>query len=163
MPDIGSTPTLASKKLKMESTEHNAQAPNMPSFLGLAGLIPFGVSAVGAHSGIETLVLYSFLGGTAYGAIILGFLGAVHWGSAMQDERSPHWYLWSVTPALFGFTSLLIFDVEMRILALIPLFALTWLVDRQANYRGLLPNWYMRLRSVLTAGAIISLAGMLLS
>jgi len=135
----------------------------MASFLGWAGLIPFGLAALGTHSGIDALVLYGFLGGTAYGAVILSFLGAVHWGLAMQDDRSPSWYMWSITPALFGFASLLLFDVEMRIVALVPSFALTWLVDRQAAKRGLIPIWYMRLRSMLTAGALISLGGMLLA
>ena len=135
----------------------------MPSFLGWAGLVPFGLAALGTHSGIDALVLYGFLGGTAYGAVILSFLGAVHWGLAMQDARSPYWYVWSITPALFGFANLLLFDVEMRIVTLIPLFTLAWAVDRQAANRGLIPNWYMRLRSMLTAGAVISLAVMLLA
>ena len=147
----------------MGPTSKNASFPDMPSFLGWAGLVPFGLAALGTHSGIEALVLYGFLGGTAYGAVILSFLGAVHWGLAMQDDRSPYWYVWSITPALFGFASLLLFDVEMRIVALIPLFALAWSVDRQAASHGLIPNWYMRLRSMLTAGAVISLAAMLLA
>ena len=147
----------------MGPTSQNASFPNIPSFLGWAGLVPFGLAAVGTHSGVDALVLYGFLGGTAYGAVILSFLGAVHWGLAMRDDRSPYWYLWSITPALFGFASLLVFDVEMRVLALIPLFVLVWSVDRQAGNRGLIPNWYMRLRSKLTAGALICLAAMLLA
>ena len=141
----------------------NTPSPNMPGFLGWAGVIPFGLAALGTHSGIDALVLYGFLCGSAYGAVILSFLGAVHWGLAMQDDRSPYWYLWSVTPALFGFASLLLFDVEMRIVALIPLFVLAWSVDRQAANHSLIPNWYMRLRNMLTAGAVISLAAMLLA
>ena len=62
--------------------------PDMPSLLGWGGLIPFGLAALGTHSGVDTLVLYGFIGGTTYGAIILSFLGAVHWGLAMQDDRS---------------------------------------------------------------------------
>ena len=147
----------------MGPTSQNASFPNIPNFLGWAGLVPFGLAAVGTHSGVDALVLYGFLGGTAYGAVILSFLGAVHWGLAMRDDRSPYWYLWSITPALFGFASLLVFDVEMRVLALIPLFVLVWSVDRQAGNRGLIPNWYMRLRSKLTAGAVICLAAMLLA
>ena len=147
----------------MGSTSQKALSPDIPSFLGWAGLVPFGLAAVGTHSGIDTLVPYGFLGGTAYGAVILSFLGAVHWGLAMQDDRSPYWYVWSITPALFGFASLLLFDVEMRIVTLIPLFTLAWAVDRQAANHGLIPNWYMRLRSMLTAGAVISLATMLLA
>ena len=147
----------------MGPNSQNASSPDIPRFLGWAGLVPFGLAALGTHSGIDTLIPYGFLGGTAYGAVILSFLGAVHWGLAMQDDRSPYWYVWSITPALFGFASLLLSDVEMRIVALIPLFVLAWSVDRQAANHGLIPNWYLRLRSMLTAGAVISLAAMLLA
>ena len=147
----------------MGSTSQNTSSPDIPSFLGWAGLVPFGLAAVGTHSGIDTLVPYGFLGGTAYGAVILSFLGAVHWGLAMQDDRSPYWYVWSITPALLGFASLLLLDVGMRVATLIPLFALAWSVDRKAANHGLIPNWYMRLRSKLTAGAVMSLAAMLLA
>ena len=135
----------------------------MPSSLGWAGLVPFGLAALGTHSGIDTLVPYGFLGGTAYGAVILSFLGAVHWGLAMQDDRSPYWYVWSITPALLGFASLLLLDIEMRVVTLIPLFALAWSVDRKAANHGLIPNWYIWLRFKLTAGAVISLTAMLLA
>jgi len=46
---------------------------------------------------------------------------------------------------------------------LMPLFALTWSVDRQAATRGLIPAWYMQLRTILTIGAVTSLATMLLA
>ncbi|MDC3234573.1 DUF3429 domain-containing protein [Candidatus Puniceispirillum sp.] len=148
---------------KMGPTAKNTFPNDMPRFLGLAGLAPFVLAALGTHSGIEALVRYGFLAGTAYGAVILSFLGAVHWGLAMRDDRSPYWYVWSITPALFGFASLLILDVEIRIVTQIPLFGLAWSVDRQAAHHGLIPSWYMRLRSILTAGAVISLAAMLLA
>ena len=148
---------------KMKPTLQNTSQTNVPSILGWAGLIPFGLAALGTHSELQAPVRYGFLGGTAYGAVILSFLGAVHWGLAMQDDRSPYWYVWSITPALFGFASLLLLDVEMRVATLIPLFVLAWLVDRKAANHGLIPNWYMRLRSKLTAGAMISLAAMLLA
>jgi len=63
--------------------------PDMPALLGWGGLIPFGLAALGTHSGVDALVLYGFIGGTAYGAIILSFLGAVHWGLAMQTTAAP--------------------------------------------------------------------------
>ena len=147
----------------MNNQASHSPIPNMPSLLGWGGLIPFGLAALGTHSGIDALVRYGFIGGTTYGAIILSFLGAVHWGLAMQDGRSPYWYVWSISPALMGFIIMLIFNNNMRILALTPLFVLTWLVDRQAANRGLVPAWYMRLRTILTIGAVTSLAGMLLA
>ena len=33
----------------------------------------------------------------------------------------------------------------------------SWSVDRQAFQRGLLPAWYMRLRHILTGGAVFGL------
>ena len=147
----------------MKPTSQNVSSPDMPSSLGWAGLVPFGLAALGTHSGIDALISYGFLGGTAYGAVILSFLGAVHWGLAMQDDRSPYWYVWSITPALSGFAILLLLDDGMRVVTLIPLFALAWSVDLKAANRGLIPKWYMRLRSKLTAGAVICLAAMLLA
>jgi hypothetical protein len=44
-----------------------------------------------------------------------------------------------------------------------PLFGLAWSVDRQAANRGLIPAWYMRLRTLLTVGAVTSLGTMLLA
>jgi hypothetical protein len=137
--------------------------PQVPLFLGWAGVIPFGIAAIGAHSGISALVLYGLLGGTTYAAIILSFLGAIHWGLAMHDDRHPAWYVWSITPALLAWATLLVFDVELRLLGLIPLHGLAWSVDRQAFLKGLIPAWYMRLRHGLTAGAVICLSAMLLA
>ena len=132
--------------------------PEMPRFLGWAGLIPFAVAALCTHSGVDGL--YGFLGGTGYAAIILAFLGAVHWGLAMQDNRQNYWYLWAVTPSLLATVTLMLFDVQWRLVALIPLFGLVWSVDMQAAQRGLFPRWYMALRNQLTIGAIISLSVM---
>ncbi|MEK9850831.1 MAG: DUF3429 domain-containing protein [Candidatus Puniceispirillum sp.] len=139
---------------------NNDPTIDIPRFLGWAGLIPFALAALSVHSGTDALILYGFVGGTAYAAIILSFLGAVHWGLSMVDKRHPYWYIWSVTPALLGCTSLMAFDVQIRLFALIPLFALAWSVDKQAAQRGLLPDWYMTLRTQLTLGAILSLSAM---
>jgi hypothetical protein len=55
-----------------------------PAFwLGLGGLIPVGACAAGAFIGPHTwrgLALTALIG---YGAVILAFLGAVHWGLAL--------------------------------------------------------------------------------
>ena len=86
----------------MKSTLQNTSQTNLPSILGWAGLVPFGLATLGTHSGLEALVRYGFLGGTAYGAVILSFLGAVHWGLAMGamvgsyeffPGMPPYWHL----------------------------------------------------------------------
>jgi len=75
----------------------------------------------------------------------------------MQDKRHPYWYAWSVTPALLGWAAITFLGIRLGILALVPAFTLAWSVDRQAFLRDLLPVWYMRLRNILTVGAVLAL------
>ena len=145
----------------MVSLESYMSPQQTPYLLGWMGLFPFGIAAIITHSKVEALEYYGFLGGTGYGAIILSFLGAVHWGIAMQNNLSSRWYLWSITPALFGMATLLTLDFQLRITALIPLFIIVWLVDYLALKKSLIPVWYFRLRSALTTGAVLSLTIML--
>ena len=76
--------------------------------LGYAGLIPFVVFSIGAwvplpyvDNAVPILV--------AYAAVILSFMGAVHWGVALSSpsrDRSKY-YIASVVPALTAWLALL--------------------------------------------------------
>lgn len=81
-----------------------AAAPNpLPSWalrLGYAGLLPFVTGAllvwlvrVEAHP-------YVTLGLSAYAAVIVSFLGGIHWGLAMrQSQPAPSLLVWGVVPS----------------------------------------------------------------
>jgi Protein of unknown function (DUF3429) len=78
--------------------------------LGYGGLIPF----VGLASAIWFLdpadrsrSMAALLG---YGATILSFLGAIHWGFAMRDASAPPRSLlvWGVLPSLLAWAALLV-------------------------------------------------------
>ena len=138
--------------------QHNSdKKPDIAVLLGYGGLAPFAICAIAAYSDVPLLAAYGLIGATSYGAVILSFVGAVHWGLAMQDGRHPYWYVWSITPALLGWAAVTALDVGLSILALVPAFTLAWSVDRQALQRNLIPAWYMRLRHILTAGAVTAL------
>ena len=137
------------------------KAPLIPKILGWGGVIPFILCGVASRSGDPDLMLYGLYGGTNYAAVILSFLGAVHWGLAMGSKRSDGWFIWSITPALLAAASLLIFDAQMRVWTLIPLFVMAWGVDYSAARQGLVPDWYMPLRTGLTLGAIVGLGLMI--
>ena len=92
-----------------------------------------------------------------YGAVILSFIGAVHWGLAMHGDRKPLWFVWSVIPALYAWQPVVFLDSRLALLTLVPGFMVTWSVDHHATAAGLLPTWYMRLRHMLTLGASIAL------
>ncbi len=126
--------------------------------LGLAGLIPFLAGAVGVW------VLPGFIAAIAmnaqlfYGAVILTFVGAVHWGYAMRDDEL-RWgrMVWSVTPALVAWIALLL-TPRMTAAILIVSFAMAFLTDARAVRAGLFPAWYLGLRKALTLGVLVSLA-----
>ena len=141
----------------MNVSEQLENGPDLARWLGFGGLIPFVFCATMAHSGNQQLAAYSLVGIANYGAVILSFVGAVHWGLAMQGERHPYWYAWSITPALLGWAAITLLGIRLGILALVPAFTLAWSVDRQAFLRALLPVWYMRLRNILTVGAVLAL------
>ena len=133
-------------------------APPLASLMGFGGLIPFFICAGAAHSGVSPWAGLALIVIGIYGAVILSFVGAVHWGLAMAGGRRPVWFVWSVMPALYAWPPIVFMDTGTALLALVPGFLVCWSVDRRATEAGLLPAWYMRLRHMLTLGASMALA-----
>ena len=141
--------------------------PRAALLLGLAGLIPFLWGAL--TSALPDLGLWSaqtigprFTGpyvGLFYGAVILSFMSGVLWGFATRASGSvaATGYALSVIPALWAFfmtgggpTSAGIYLIA----GFVGLLALDWLFWKQ----GLAPDWWMRLRVLLTVVVVASLA-----
>jgi hypothetical protein len=124
--------------------------------LGVGGLVPF--------AGLVLLALLpnwtaeALFAQRAYGACILSFVGAVHWGFAVA-RGTLSWTQtgWSVLPALIAWVALTLGAAGTWLL--IAGLALAWAVDHYAAIGRSFPPWYRRLRTVLTSGAILSLAG----
>ena len=133
-------------------------APPLASLMGFGGLIPFFVCAGVAHSGVAPWAGLALIIIGIYGALILSFVGAVHWGLAMQGDRSQRWFIWSVMPALYAWPPIVFLDPRTALLALVPGFLMCWSIDRRAAAAGLIQAWYMRLRHMLTLGAAMGLA-----
>lgn len=119
---------------------------------GLGGLIPF--LAIALACWVRPGLGYAL---AAYGATILAFLGAVHWGFALSDGRAPWWrFGLGVVPALVAWVALLL-PVTLGLLLIAAGIAATALTERAAATRGLVPAPYLALRFVLSAGAIFGL------
>ena len=127
---------------------------------GLAGLIPFiglaGVAAIGPEQWrtVAQILL------TQYGALILSFVGALHWGYALQQEARGReaWlrYGYSVVPALWAWLALQFpssLGMQMLGLALIVCLVVDFALLKLAT----LPVWFTRLRVILTTGGSASL------
>jgi hypothetical protein len=141
--------------------------PRPALWLGLSGLLPFLATALLSWIAPEDwrgVALYAL---AAYGAVILSFLGAVHWGLALRAPASeaaavaPRLGL-GVLPALIGWVALLLPPgLGLPLLALGILG--TAAVEAVAARRGLLPPAYLRLRWMLSLGAALSLLAGLVS
>ncbi|WAC74936.1 DUF3429 domain-containing protein [Roseateles sp. SL47] len=74
--------------------------------LGYAGLFPFLLGAVLAWLVRDDAHFYTILGLTNYAAVVVSFLGAIHWGLAFrQAVPSPSPYVWGVVPSLMAWVA----------------------------------------------------------
>ncbi len=140
------------------------QIPLSALVLGLAGLLPFLACAVSQWTSMPFLPPADGLRfGIAYGAIILSFLGGIRWGTGLstpEDSGQEFEFALSVVGSLMGWMSLLLSPL-LGLSLLITGFLLQSLWDILSVERGRLPQWFGRLRMILTAGAVTSLAAML--
>lgn len=132
-----------------------AIVPRLPLWLGVAGLIPFVAGLVGVVA--PRLAIGGPLGLLVYGAVILSFMGGVHWGLAItvQPPR-PAQLVISVLPALLAWVAVLAGD-WLGMLVEAAGFAALLAYDVSATSTGAAPAWYSALRVRLTAGAVLCL------
>ncbi|NDA08732.1 MAG: DUF3429 domain-containing protein [Alphaproteobacteria bacterium] len=125
--------------------------------LGWGGVIPFVATALAFHYGPPYLAIAALQAGTIYGAVIITFIGAVHWGFAMRHPQGhSFYYIWSVIPSLLMAGGLMLAPIFRPALLIMGL-ALVWGVDMMITRAGMLPRWYMKLRHGLTLVAGASL------
>ncbi len=138
------------------------QIPRSVNLLGWAGVLPFaGLSALvlldwsASKDTIEPMLI-------AYGAIILSFMGGVHWGIAMTKTVGKNipiqpWHLvLSVIPALLGWTATF-FDTRYAIAVLAVGFVALLIVDMNWASGNCAPAWYGKLRLQLTSTVLLCL------
>lgn len=140
-----------------------AAVPVTAAWLGATGAMPFVLLAIGplllpsawrepAHDALCT-----------YAAVILSFLGGVHWGLtlATEDARgaSSQFSLrlvLSVVPSLLGWGALFL-PAVWGLVALAGAFAAMMFVDLGPGARSGAPAWYPRLRRPLSLTVISAL------
>lgn len=130
------------------------------AWMGYGGLLPFVVFALAAaldhpHQASWSDVL------VGYGAVILSFVGALHWGFAMLGqgltpaERRAS-YTWSVVPALMAWPATVLAG-PIASLLLMAGFVVHYVQDRRLYQRLDLPLWYLPLRGRLSLLACLAL------
>jgi Protein of unknown function (DUF3429) len=137
--------------------------PRAVAWLGYGGLLPFIGLAL-------AIVRANFLGEDpqgwnaallAYGAAILSFVGALHWGFAMtlrglNDGQRTAAFAWSVVPALMAWVALLVAPKVAVVLLVVGFLSHYWRDHRLASAAEL-PAWYLPMRLRLTWVACLCL------
>jgi hypothetical protein len=115
-------------------------------FLGLAGAMPF---LTGSTKLFATHAL------VAYGAVILSFLGGIHWGLAIGSAVTPPSgrllprLVLSVIPSLLGWIAVLIGGAAGLVILAIGVAAMLF-IDLRATRLGQAPPWYPKFRIPLS-------------
>ena len=129
-----------------------AGIPKAALWLGPLGLIPFLAGALAPWLLPAARLPDAGLALIGYGAVILSFLGGVHWGLAAPAGRPLQIGL-SVVPSLVGWLALLVANLHAAgpaLWLLAAAFAILLAGDLFAARCGLTPAWYPRLRVPLT-------------
>jgi hypothetical protein len=137
--------------------------PRLVAWLGYGGLLPFAGLALAPWAG---LLPREAAGAAmvAYGAVILSFVGALHWAFAMTltlpSPLKDRLYAWSVVPPLVAWPALLL-PLAGAVPLLVAGFVAHYLQDRRLVARAGLPAWYLPLRLQLSAAASLALVSLL--
>lgn len=148
--------------------------PTAALVLGIAGLIPFIACGIAALSTFDDARAMFFLQAlVAYGAVILAFLGGVHWGFVLEApetgariarrQDAPR-LVFGVLPSLVGWVALgatLAGLPPVALAILIAGFVAVTATEAQLHRRGLMPSGYMWLRWGLSIVVALVLATVL--
>ena len=139
--------------------------------LAFAGAVPFAVATVALTSPHSQVRVPAIAAMVTYAAVILSFLGGIEWGVALREgplgapaiarERFRAAALVvSAVPSLAAWGLLWLPSPQWQLAAALGLFVLVCAVDLGFARQGLLPSWFVNLRTAATAlvGAILAVA-----
>ncbi len=154
---------MVSVDVEKNKPEKNNIVPAAARWLGGFGALPFVVfafSSILLDGHYQAQAWYALV---VYGAVILSFLGGVHWGLAIADFGIPleqsAWrrLLLSVLPSLIGWTALMIPEGSGLLLLAVSFGLMLW-IDLMAARNAEVPRWYPKLRwplSIVVIGCLL--------
>lgn len=126
--------------------------------LGHLALLPFLAGAAAAWLGSAAIRPLAQEALSAYAAVVVSFIGAIHWGLAFPQARpAPSLLVWGVLPSLAAWAALLLAPAAGLLVHALVL-AACYAVDRVVYPRERVARW-LPLRLRLTAVAVLCCLG----
>ncbi len=130
--------------------------------LGYAGLVPFALGALLVWLVREDAHPYVALALSAYGAVIVSFLGGIHWGLAFRHEQPPTRLLvWGVLPSIVAWLAVMM-PPSAGLVILGAMLVGCYAVDRRLYAEEGVAHWLtlrFRLSAVASLSCFIGAAG----
>ncbi len=123
--------------------------------LTCAGALPFAVATATLFADQAHVRVPAIAALVTYSAVILSFLGGIEWGLALREEagnestRAMALGL-SAVPSLAAWAVLWLPSPTYQVGTALGIFVVTWAADQWLASRGLLPTWFVDLRTAIT-------------
>lgn len=124
--------------------------------LTIAGAVPFAVATMALFAEGSNVRIPATVALITYSAVILSFLGGIEWGLALREEagteatRAMALGL-STVPSLAAWAVLWLPTPRYQVGTALAIFIFSWAADQWLSSRGLLPSWFVDLRTAITA------------
>ena len=128
--------------------------PALAQRLGHLGLVPFVLGALLVWFVRAEALPFAAQALSAYAALVVSFLGGIHWGLALRAAApSPRLLLWGTAPTLGAWVAVMMPAASGLVLSGALLLA-CWLVDRRLYVEQGVGAW-LTLRFRLSVGAAL--------
>ena len=144
----------------------SARIKRIAWILTIAGVIPFAVAIAFMFRGESHVRVPAIAALITYSAVVLSFLGGIEWGLALREEAGNEMTRavalgLSTVPSLAAWTVLWLNGPTQQIGTAIGIFVFAWGADQYLASRGLLPTWFVDLRTAIT-GVVTVILGIAL-
>ncbi len=125
----------------------------------LALAAPLPACALAMVFGSTTVKLTAYIYLLNYGAVLLAFAGAVHWGLAVaRDDKAWNSYVFAAVMVLVAWLALGLVQPGPRLIVLGLGFFAVFIADRRAVSSGQAPDWHRGTRKLFTLVVLLSLS-----
>ncbi len=133
--------------------------PRATFWVTLALAAPMPACALAMVFGSITVKLTAYIYLVNYGAVLLAFAGAVHWGLAVaRGDRDWNAYVFAAVMVLVAWLALGLVQPGPRFIVLGLGFFAVFIADRRAVTSGQAPDWHRGTRKLFTMLVLSSLA-----